>query len=66
VQFHIWMDPGMTVGAAHDVVDALEARLAAEFPDTEILIHIDPEGQVDQPDNPLAEADEIEALKEPR
>ena len=57
VQFHVWMDPKLTVQAAHDVVESLEQRLGAEFPDTEILIHIDPEGQVDEPDNPLAEAD---------
>lgn len=57
VQFHVWMDPKLTVQAAHDVVESLEQRLGAEFPDTEILIHIDPEGQVDEPDNPFAEAD---------
>jgi ferrous-iron efflux pump FieF len=57
VQFHVWMDPNLTIAAAHDVIEAVEHRLAAEFPDTEILIHIDPEGQIDQPDNPLAEAD---------
>lgn len=57
VQFHIWMDPQMTVLAAHDVVERLEKELAAEFPDTEVLIHVDPEGQVDEPGNPLAETD---------
>ena len=62
-QFHIWMDPNMTVAAAHDVVEELESLLAAEFPGTEILIHIDPEGQVDEPGNPLVEADEIAKLK---
>jgi ferrous-iron efflux pump FieF len=31
------------------------AKLEAEFPGVEILIHLDPEGQVDQPGNPLAE-----------
>jgi ferrous-iron efflux pump FieF len=62
-QFHIWMDPQMTVAAAHDVVAELERCLAAEFPGTEILIHIDPEGQVDEPGNPLVEADEIAKLK---
>ncbi|MBA4047321.1 MAG: divalent metal cation transporter FieF, partial [Sphingomonas sp.] len=36
-QFHIWMDPEMTVAAAHDVVADLEHRLSAEFPGTEIL-----------------------------
>ncbi len=57
VQFHVWMDPAMTVLEAHDVIEGLEAKLGAEFPGTEILIHIDPEGQVDEPGNPLAEAD---------
>ncbi|MBO9621780.1 MAG: cation diffusion facilitator family transporter [Sphingomonas sp.] len=62
-QFHIWMDPQMTVAAAHDVVDRLEHALGAEFPGTEFLIHVDPEGQVDQPGNALAETD---LLKENR
>lgn len=64
VQFHIAMDPGMTIAEAHDVTDAIECRLAQEFPGTEILIHIDPEGQIDQPGNELVEADEIAKLKE--
>lgn len=63
VQFHIWMDPAMTVAAAHAVVEKLEAELGAAFPGTEILIHVDPEGQVDEPGNPLAETD---LLKETR
>ena len=57
-QFHIWLDPTMTVIQAHDVVDAIEAELVREFPGVEVIIHVDPEGQVDQPDNPLAERDE--------
>jgi ferrous-iron efflux pump FieF len=57
VQFHVWVDPGMTVAEAHRVMDEVELKLRAEFPDCEILIHLDPEGQVDQPDNPLAETD---------
>ncbi len=57
VQFHVWVDPGMTVAEAHDVMDAVEARLEREFPGVEILIHVDPEGQVDQPGNPLVETD---------
>jgi len=54
-QFHIWVDPAMTVAEAHDVMEAIEARLAREFPGVEVLIHLDPEGQVDQPGNELAE-----------
>ncbi len=56
VQFHIAMNPAMTIAEAHDVVEALEAELAAEFPGTEVLIHVDPEGHVDAPDNPMIEA----------
>lgn len=63
VQFHIWMDPHMTILESHDVVERLEKELAEEFPGTEVLIHVDPEGQVDEPGNPLAETD---LLKETR
>ncbi len=54
-QFHIWVDPTLSVAQAHDVMDEIEADLAAEFPRVDVLIHIDPEGQVDEPGNPLAE-----------
>lgn len=44
VQFHVWVDPDMTVLQAHRVMDEVEAQLMAEFPGTEVLIHPDPEG----------------------
>jgi len=48
VQFHVWVAPDMTVRDAHKVMDEIEVRLQAEFPDVEILIHPDPEGLVDE------------------
>ncbi len=48
VQFHVWVDPNMSLGRAHRIMDEIEVRLAAEFPDTEILIHPEPEGLMDQ------------------
>jgi ferrous-iron efflux pump FieF len=45
----------MTVEQAHDVMEEIEAQLAAEFPGVEVLIHVDPEGQVDAPGNLLVE-----------
>ncbi len=48
VQFHVWVDPDMTVRDAHKVMDDIEARLLREFPDIEILIHPDPEGLIDE------------------
>lgn len=48
VQFHVAVDPAMTVRRAHDVMDEIEAKLLAEFPGIEILIHPDPEGLIDE------------------
>ena len=44
VQFHIWVDPAMTVAAAHDVMDEVEEIVLAQFPGVEVLIHPDPAG----------------------
>ena len=48
VQFHMSVDPDMTVRAVHDVMDEIEAKLLREFPGIEILIHPDPEGLVNE------------------
>lgn len=56
-QFHMYVAPEMSVADAHDVMDSVEASIAEEFPGIEILIHLDPEGHVDHPGNPLVEAD---------
>ena len=55
-QFHIWVDPAMTVRRAHAVMDEIEAELAREFPAVEILIHLDPEGHFDRPAVPAEAA----------
>ena len=48
VQFHVWVPAGWTVQEAHDRLDTVEEALQARFPGTEILIHVDPEGQTDR------------------
>jgi ferrous-iron efflux pump FieF len=48
VQFHVWVDPEMTVGDAHRVMDEVEDKLRDAFPGVEILIHPDPSGHVDE------------------
>jgi ferrous-iron efflux pump FieF len=57
VQFHMAVDPEMSVAEAHRVMDEVEHKLAREFPGCEILIHVDPEGHVDEPGNPMIERD---------
>ena len=48
VQFHVSVNPEMSVREAHDVMDEIEDKLLAEFPGIEILIHPDPEGLVNE------------------
>jgi ferrous-iron efflux pump FieF len=48
IQLHIEMDPEMTLRRAHEVSDAVEADIQAEFPNAEVIIHQDPEG-VEEP-----------------
>ncbi len=47
-QFHVWVPAYWTVQEAHDRLDAIEEALQQRFPGTEILIHVDPEGQTDR------------------
>jgi len=47
-QFHVWVPGDWTVREAHDRLDRVELALRDRFPGTEILIHVDPEGQVDR------------------
>ena len=47
-QFHVWVPAEWTVQEAHDRLDRVEEELQRRFPDTEILIHVDPEGQTDR------------------
>ena len=47
-QFHVWVPENWTVREAHDRLDRVEEDLQRRFPGTEILIHVDPEGQTDR------------------
>jgi ferrous-iron efflux pump FieF len=66
VQFHVDLPSRMTVAEAHEVIERVEAHLCREFPGIELLIHIDPEGHVDEPGNTLVETDEFDKLEEKR
>ncbi len=48
VQFHVWVPGEWTVRDAHDRLDAVEEALQVRFPQTEILIHLDPHGHTDR------------------
>ena len=53
----------MTVAEAHAIIERVEEDLCRTFPGMELLIHIDPEGHVDEPGNKLVETDEFAKLE---
>ena len=48
VQFHMAVEPHLTIVEVHDLMDEVEARIAREFPGVEVLIHPDPQGLVNE------------------
>ena len=64
VQFHVDLPGDYTVSQAHDIIERVETDLCREFPDAEVLIHIDPAGHVDEPANRLVEEDQFQQLGE--
>lgn len=44
VQFHVLLDASLSLTEAHEILDDVEERIRAEFPDCELLLHPDPEG----------------------
>ncbi|MBB3034326.1 cation diffusion facilitator family transporter [Alteriqipengyuania lutimaris] len=64
VQFHVDLPGDYTVSRAHDILERVEQDLLAEFPDAEVLIHVDPSGHVDEPSNRLVEEDQFSRFGE--
>jgi ferrous-iron efflux pump FieF len=44
IQFHIELDPTISITRAHQISDAVEKDVCAEFPNSEVIIHQDPVG----------------------
>lgn len=45
IQFHLELDPEISLRTAHRISDEIEASLLAQFPGAEIIIHQDPAGE---------------------
>ncbi|MCP1337463.1 cation diffusion facilitator family transporter [Futiania mangrovi] len=50
IQFHLELDPHMTLARAHRISDEVEEMLQEAFPDADIFIHQDPAGSESAPD----------------
>ncbi len=44
IQFHIELDPTISITRAHEISDQVERSVCAEFPNSEVIIHQDPAG----------------------
>lgn len=44
IQLHLELDPEMTLTRSHEIADAVELDIMKAFPNSEVLIHQDPEG----------------------
>lgn len=47
ISFDVEMDPDMTLCQSHDVVRELEQEIIKLFPNAEVLIHVDPQGDTE-------------------
>jgi ferrous-iron efflux pump FieF len=53
IQFHLQLDPHLSLVRAHEIADEVEAMIIDEFKGAEVIIHQDPEGY-EEPHSPLA------------
>jgi ferrous-iron efflux pump FieF len=51
VQFHLDLDPAISLKSAHDIEDQVEDLIRAEYPGCEIIIHADPRGVTERRDS---------------
>src|SRR5262249_19710192 len=48
IQFHLELDPEIRLAQAHVISDSVEASIREAFPDSEVIIHQDPAGVVEE------------------
>jgi ferrous-iron efflux pump FieF len=51
VDFHIWVDPLLTVAQGHRIAHDVEDELAKQFPHTDFLIHVEPDSPNERHDH---------------
>ena len=49
ISFDVELDPHISLQAAHDIVRALDHSILAQYPQAEVLIHMDPVGDTHDP-----------------
>lgn len=52
IQFHVELNPRLTLTRVHEILEEIEAEVTARFPRAEVIIHADPYG-IDEPQDPF-------------
>ena len=62
IQMHVELDPRLSLADAHRIIIAAENRLMAAFPNADILIHPDPQGEAEPHSGVFSEIEELETV----
>ena len=65
IQMHVELDPRLSLADAHRIIIAAENRLIAAFPNADILIHPDPQGEAEPHGGIFSEVAELETVAPP-
>lgn len=49
ISFDVELDPTLSLKEAHDIVHELDHQILAEYPNAEVIIHMDPIGETEDP-----------------
>jgi ferrous-iron efflux pump FieF len=49
ISFDVELEPSLSLQRAHDIIRALDHKILEEFPNAEIIIHMDPRGDIADP-----------------
>lgn len=60
IQMHVELDPRLSLADAHRIIIAAENRLMEAFPNADILIHPDPQGEAEPHSGVFSEIGELE------
>ena len=62
IQMHVELDPRLSLADAHRIIIAAENRLMDAFPNADILIHPDPQGEAEPHSGVFSEISELETV----
>ncbi len=62
IQMHVELDPRLSLTDAHRIIIAAENRLIAAFPNADILIHPDPQGEAEPHGGVFSDIESLETV----